>query len=189
MATVINDIQPGFYPNPNGSPVEAGTTFTGPIFSGNVIASDGTGNLAALGGSAGTQNIGYVQMAQSAVVTQANGGTRITIPAQSQITDIYLMVTTAWTGAAATLNIGATAGTGAATAFTAANAVTASALGQLTILPGTGATQIANWDNVSNATFQTGGPQDVQLLVTSANTGSGVGTLTVFYIQGINLAS
>ena len=189
MATVISDINPGSYPNANGSPVQPGSTFTGPLFAGGVIESDGTGNLAALGGTTGTQNIGYVQMAQSAVVTQASGGTRITIPAQSQITDIYLMVTTAWTGAASTLEIGATAGTGAATAFTATQAVTASALGQLTILPGTGATQIANWDNVSNSTFQTGGPQDVQILVTSANTGSGVGTLTVFYIQGINLAS
>jgi hypothetical protein len=65
--------------------------------------------------------------------------------------------------------------------LTAANAVTASALGQITITPGTGATQIANWDNVGNT--------DVQLFVTSANTGSGVGTLTVFYVQGINLAS
>ena len=189
MATYINDIQPGQYPNPNGSPVMPGTVFTGPIFSGNVLNSDGTGTLAGLSGTTGTQNIGYVQCVQSAVVTQANGQTRITIPAQSQITDIYLMVTTAWTGAATTLGIGATAGTSAATAFTAAAAVTASALGQITILPGTGAAQIANWDNVSNSTFQTGGPQDVQIIVTSANTGSGVGTLTVFYVPSINLAS
>ena len=185
----MSDINGGFYPNNNGSPVQAGTTFTGPLIAGNVIHSDGTGNLAALGGTTGTANAGYANKAQSAVVTQASGATTIVIPAQSQITDIYLMVTTAWTGAAATLNIGATAGTSAATAFTAANAVTASALGQLTIVPGTGAAQVANWDNISNATFQTGGPQDVQIKVTSANTGSGVGTLTVFYIQGINNAS
>jgi hypothetical protein len=189
MATTINDIQPGQSPNPNGSPATVGSTFTGPLFAGTVFNSDGTGNLAGLGGTQGTQNIGYANMAQSAVVTQASGVSSITIPAQSQITDIYLMVTTAWTGAASTLNIGATAGTSAATAFTVTNAVTASALGQITITPGTGATQIANWDNVSNATFQTGGPTDVQIKVTSANTGSGVGTLTVFYIQGINNAS
>ena len=189
MATVINDITPGFYPNNNGSPATTGSTFTAPLLSGTVMNSDGTGNLAALGGTTGTQNIGYVQMAQSCVVKQSSGGTSITIPAQSQITDIYLMVTTAWTGAASTLGIGATAGTSAATAFTAAGAVTASALGQLTIVPGTGATQIANWDNISNATFQTGGPQDVQIFLTSTNTGTGVGTLTVFYIPGINNAS
>ena len=189
MATTINDIQPGQYPNPNGSPVTPGTTFTGPVFAGTVFNSDGTGNLAALGGTIGTQNIGYVQMAQSAVITQASGVTSITLPAQSQILDIYLMVTTAWTGVATTLGIGATAGTSAATAFTAAGAVAGGTKGQVTITPGTGTAQIANWDNVSNSTFQTGGPTDVQILVTSTNTGSGVGTLTVSYIQGINLAS
>lgn len=178
MATVINDIQPGQSPNPNGSPVTTGSTFTGPLLAGTVMNSDGTGNLAGIGNVSGTQNIGYAQMAQSAVITQAAGGCAITIPAQSQITDIYLMVTTAWTGTAKTCGIGSTA---SATAFTAAAAVSATALGQITITPGTGATQIANWDNVGNT--------DVQLFVTSTNTGSGVGTLTVCYLQGINLAS
>jgi len=185
----MSDINGGFYPNANGSPVQPGVSFTGPVLVGNVIHSDGTGNLAALGGTTGTANQGYVQMAQSAVVTQASGATTIVIPAQSQITDIYLMVTTAWTGVASTLGIGATAGTSAATAFTAAAAVSGATLGQVTIPTGTGATQIANWDNISNATFQTGGPTDVQIKVTSTNTGSGVGTLTVCYIQGINNAS
>ena len=178
MATTINDIVPGQSPNPNGSPATTGATFTGPLFAGTVMTSDGSGNLAGVGGTVGTQNIGYVQMVQSGVVTQASGVTSITIPAQSQITDIYLMVTTAWTGAASTLGIGTTV---SATALTTAGAVTANALGQLTILPGTGATQIANWDNVGNT--------DIQLKITSTNTGSGVGTITVFYIQGINNAS
>ena len=44
-------------------------------------------------------------------------------------------------------------------------------LGQVSISPGTGATQIANWDNV--------GTQDVQIVFLSGGTGSGVGTLTV----------
>ena len=187
MATVINDIQPGQYPNPNGSPVFPATTFTGPVLAGNVISSDGTGNLAALGGTIGTQNLGYAVMAQSAVVTQAGGGTDITLPAQSQILSIVLMVTTAWTGVAKTLSVGATAGTTAATAFTA-NTVDGSTAGRFALSPTTTA-QIANWDNISNSTFQTGGPTDVQLFVTSANTGSGVGTLHVTYVQGINLAS
>lgn len=178
MPTTINDIVPGQSPNPNGSPATVGTTLTGPLFAGTVFNSDGTGNLAGVGNNQGTQNIGYVQMAQSAVVTQASGVTAITIPAQSQITDIYLMVTTAWTGVASTLGIGTTA---SATALTTATAVNGGTLGQLTITPGTGATQIANWDNVGNT--------DIQILVTSTNTGSGVGTLTVCYIQGINNAS
>jgi hypothetical protein len=189
MATVINDIQPGFYPNPNGSPVQPATAFTGPLLAGNVIASDGTGNLAALGGTTGTQNLGYVVMAQSSVITQASGGVDITIPAQSQIIGMTLMVTTAWTGGATTLGIGATAGTSAATAFTTAGAVSGATKGLVSIAPGTGTAQIANWDNISNATFQTGGPVDIQIVATSTNTGSGVGTLTVTYVQGINLAS
>ena len=189
MATVINDIQPGLYPNPNGSPVQPATTFAGPLLVGNVIASDGTGNLAALGGTSGTQNLGYVVMAQSTVITQATGGVDITIPAQSQIIGMQLMVTTAWTGVASTLGIGATAGTSAATAFTTAGAVAGGTKGLVAITPGTATAQIANWDNVSNSTFQTGGPTDVQLFATSTNTGSGVGTLTVTYVQGINNAS
>ncbi|CAB5219937.1 hypothetical protein UFOVP231_17 [uncultured Caudovirales phage] len=189
MATVINDIQPGFYPNQNGSPVFPATAFTGPLLVGNVIASDGTGNLAGLGNTTGTQNLGYVVMAQSEPITQASGGTSITIPAQSQIISMQLMVTTAWTGTASTLGIGATAGTAAATAFTTAGAVAGGTKGIVTITPGTATAQIANWDNVSNSTFQTGGPTDVQVFVTSTNTGSGVGTLTVTYIQGINQAS
>jgi len=172
------DINGGVYPNANGSPIWPASTFTGPLVAGNVVASDGTGTLAGVGETTGAANLGYANMAQSVVVTQASGVTNIVIPAQSQITDIYLMVTTAWTGAASTLGIGTTA---SATALTAAGAVTASALGQLTILPGTGSTQIANWDNVGNT--------DIKIQVTSTNTGSGVGTLTVFYIQGINLAS
>jgi hypothetical protein len=49
------------------------------------------------------------------------------------------------------------------------------------VTPGTGATQIGNWDNV--------GTQDVQIVVLSTNTGSGVFTLTVDYTPMINLAS
>lgn len=162
------------------------TVFTGPIKAGNVLQSDGTGNLAGVGGSSGNANVGYALMAQSEVVTQAagNGGgagvyiCNMTIPAQSQITAIKLMVTTAWTGATKTMTIGDSA---SATAFTTTGAVDGSALGQITVTPGTGATQIGNWDNV--------GTTDVQIVITSANTGSGVGTLTVTYVQSINLAS
>ena len=177
MATVISDIQPGQSPNPNGSPITVGTTLTGPVLAGTIFNSDGTGNLAGAGNvTNATQNIGYLTAAQSAVVTQAAGGCAITIPAQSQITAIYLMVTTAWTGAASTCGIGTTA---SATAFTAAGAVTASARGQIVVSPGTALAQINNWNDVGNT--------DVQLFVTSTNTGSGVGVLTVCYIQGINV--
>lgn len=182
----MSDINGGQSPNPNGSPIFPGTVFTGPLIAGNVVHSDGSGTLAALGGQSGTANQGYCHMAQSAVITQLTNGSSagvftssIVIPAQSQITSIKLNVTTAFSGGATTLGIGSSA---SATAFTAANAVvTSGALGQVTVVPGTGATQIGNWDNVGNT--------DVQIVVTSTNTGAGVATLTVQYLQGINLAS
>jgi hypothetical protein len=172
------DVNGGNYPNGNGSPIFPGTLVTGPLLAGNVQSSDGSGNLAALGETQGTSNVGYVVMAQVAVVTQASGATNIVIPAQSQIVYIDLMVTTAWTGVATTFGVGDTA---SATAFTTAGAANGATLGKLSITPGTGSTQIANWDNVGNT--------DVKINITSTNTGSGVGTLIVHYIQGINNAS
>jgi hypothetical protein len=180
------DIQTDSTNPPNGSPAIPGTAFAGPGLLGNVQHSDGTNNLAGVAGNSGTANRGYVEMGQSCVVTQAtNTGVAgqfacpIVIPAQSQITAIKLMVTTAFTGGATTLGVGTSA---SAVALTAANAVvTSGALGQVTITPGTSLTQIANWDNVGN--------QDVQIVLLSTNTGSGVGTLHVSYIQGINMAS
>jgi hypothetical protein len=180
------DITGGQLQQTNGDPVFPGTVLTGPVIAGNVVASDGTNTLAGLGAQAGTANQGFCHMTQACVVNQAtNTGTAgqfacpIVIPAQSQITSMKLRVTTAFSGGATTLGIGSSA---SATAFTAASAVaTAGALGDVAITPGTGATQIANWDNVGN--------QDVQIVLQSTNTGAGVATLIVEYVQGINLAS
>jgi len=180
------DITGGQLTQTNGDPVFPGTVLTGPVIAGNIVQSDGTNNLAGLGSQSGTANQGYATMGQSCVITQAtNTGVAgqfacpIVIPAQSQIKSIKLMVTTAFSGTATTLGIGTSA---SAVALTAANAVvTSGALGQVTITPGTSLTQIANWDNVGN--------QDVQIVVLSTNTGTGVGTLSVEYLQGINLAS
>jgi hypothetical protein len=188
------DVNGGQITQTNGNPVFPGTTFTGPLLAGNVVRSDGTTNLASAGETTGEANVGYVVMAQTGVITQAaltsNPSPLIVIPAQSQITGMQLMVTTQWTTATTTLGIGATAGTSAATAFTGATGVQGSTFGLVTINPGTASGTIpANWDNVSNATFQTGGAVDVQILVTNGATGAGVGTLTVFYLQGINNAS
>ncbi len=183
---VYPDIQGGQLTQTNGNPPFPCTQFTGPVTVGAIPRSDGSNNLAGVGGTTGTANAGFALLAQSCVITQAtNNGSAgqfvcpIVIPAQSQILRIALMVTTAWTGSATTLGIG----TGAsATALTAANAVvTSGALGQVSVTPGTGATQIGNWDNVGTA--------DIQVVVLSTNTGSGVGTLTVEYIPCIDLAS
>jgi hypothetical protein len=194
-AIIYPDIVGGVYPNTNGDPIWPGTQFKGPILAGNVIASDGTNNLAGLGEDIGTANTGFAVMAQSCVITQAtNDGTvgqfacPIVIPAQSQILRISLMVTTVWNGGATTMGIGSSDGTTAATAFTTAAGVQGSTLGRVNAAPSTAA-QIANWDNVSNSTFQSTGAHDVQIVVLSGNTGTGVATLTVEYVQGINLAS
>ena len=181
---VYPDVVGGQLTQTNGNPPFPGTQFTGPVLAGNVFNSDGTNNLAGVGGSQGTSNVGFGALAQSCVITQAtNDGTTgqfacpIVIPAQSQILAIYLMVTTAWTSTT-TLGIG----TGAsATAFTTSAAVSGATLGQVIVSPGTSGTQIANWDNV--------GTTDVQIVVLSGSSGSGVGTLTVVYIPMINLAS
>ena len=163
----------------------AETAFTGPIKAGNVLQSDGTGNLAGEGGSSGMANVGYAVMAQSEVVTQAtNVGsagvytTSIVVPAGSQILSVTLLVTTAWTGADKTVGIGTTA---SATALTAAGAVDGSAKGIVSANPGTVDAAIANWKDV--------GTTDVRVKLTSVNTGSGVGVLTVTYIQSNNLTA
>lgn len=163
----------------------ADTVFTGPIKAGNVLESDGTGNLAGAGGYSGTKNVGYAVMAQSEVVTQATNGssagvytTNIVVPADSQILSISLLVTTAWTGADKTVGVGTTA---SATAFTAAGAVDGSAKGIVSASPGTVDAAIANWKDV--------GATDVKVKLTSVNTGSGVGVLTVTYIQSNNLTA
>jgi len=187
------DINGGQLTQTNGNPVGPGTEFAGPLLAGGVIHTDSTGNLAGLGGTTGTANVGYCVMSQAVVITQANGvtpgapngvatagvfTTGIVIPAQSQIIGMKLMATADWSGGAATFGVGSTV---SATAFTTAGAVTVSALGQQSITPGTSLTQIANWDNVGNT--------DVQIVITSTNTGTGVGTFSVEYIQGINQAS
>lgn len=158
------------------------TVFTGPVLVGNVLQSDGTGNLAGVGGSSGQCNVGFCQMYQAQAVTQAtNGGsagvytTAIVIPAGSQIINMQMIVTAAWSGGATTMGIGVV---GTATYFTTATAVQGSTLGLVTIIPGTSLTQINNWLNT--------GTQDVQLMITSGNTGTGTGWLEVEYVQGLN---
>lgn len=180
------DVNGGQLTQTNGNPVFPGTTVTGPLLAGNIIHSDGSGALANLGETnVGTANVGYCVMGQTAVITQATNGssagvftTPIVLPAQSQILRMTLMVTTAWTGVATTMGFGNTV---SATAYTTSTDVQGSTLGQVSAGPGTSATAIGNWDNV--------GTSDVQIVVTSVNTGPGVGTLTVEYLQGINNAS
>lgn len=148
------------------------TTFTGPVRAGNILNTSGT--------TLGTDvaNVGYVVMAQSSAVTQASGATSIVIPANSQILSISVNVTTEFTGAATTFGIGTTA---SATFFTAAAALDGVAFGIVSAAPGDDATRAANWVDV--------GTTDRKIAVTSTNTGSGVGVITVTYIQAIDLTA
>ena len=149
------------------------TVFTGPVLAGNVLNSDGSGALAGVGGSSGTQNVGFCTMTQVDSITQSStaAATDIVIPAQSQIIDIRVAVTTGWSGG--TLSIGTTS-----TSNELASAIAAASLVQgMYIVPVT--SLIANWNNTSST-------QDVQIYVKSSAGTAGVGKLIVTYLQGIN---
>ena len=151
----------------------ARTTFSGPVRAGNIFNTTGT----TLGQN--VKNVGQVVMVQSAKITQLSGGgtTDIVIPANSQILNIFLYVTTVW-GSTATVGVGNTA---LATAYTAAGAVSTSAVGIVSVTPGTDATRTAAFVDV--------GTTDVKILVTSTTPGAGggVGYITVVYQQAANL--
>lgn len=144
------------------------TTFTGPIRAGNIVNTSGT----TVGQD--VKNVGTVITAQTVAITQADTatalGTAIVLPANSQIVDVKLFVTTAWNGTASTLNVGTSA---TATELVAAGA--GGTLGVISLTAGADATRVGNWADV--------GTSDVQIYVLSTNTGAGVGKLTVSYIQ------
>ncbi len=148
------------------------TTFTGPIRAGDILNTTGS----TVGQD--VANVGFAVMAQSSAVTQASGATDIVIPANSQILSISVMVTTGWTGDAKTFGVGTTA---SATFLTAAGALDGTAIGPLSATPGTDATRAGNWNDV--------GTTDRKIAVTSTNTGSGVGVITVTYVQARNLTA
>jgi hypothetical protein len=142
------------------------TTFTGPIKAGNIPNTSGS----TLGSN--VKNTGWALMSQSAAFTQASGATDIVIPANSQIVDIKVFITTALTGVATTFGIGTTA---SATFLTAAGALDGAAVGPLTATPGTDATRNGNWIDV--------GTTDRKIAITPTNTGDGVGNIVVTYLQ------
>jgi len=151
----------------------ATTTFSGPIKAGTIRNTTGStvgSNMA---------NVGFVSMSQTATLTQAatTTTTDIIIPANSQILAIDLTVTTAWSGGATTLGFG---GVGAATSLTAAGAVQGNAVGIIAASPGTDATRTGKWLDT--------GSSDERLIVTTANTGNGVGAVTVRYVQNNNVS-
>lgn len=153
------------------------TTFTGPVKAGNVLNTTGTtvGSIA---------NVGFVVMSQSAAVNQATNvavsglyKTNIVIPAGSQILSVSVLKTVVWSGAAKTVNVGTNA-TATQIAVAADNDLSTT-LGITAIIPGDDATRVGVWKDVGTA--------DVQIFVLSTNTGTGVGILTVTYVQARDL--
>lgn len=148
------------------------TTFTGPIRAGNILNTSGT----TLGQD--VKNVGSVVMVQTYPITQALTatalGTTIVLPANSHILNIQMLNTVAWTGAATTLSVGISA------TATELVALTSMPVGLTGLTPGTDATRTGVWDDV--------GTTDIRVWVKSANTGDGVGTITVRYIQAQDLA-
>jgi hypothetical protein len=147
------------------------TTFTGPIKAGNVLDTTGT--------TPGTiKNVGFVEMAQTAPITQAGSltayNTGIVIPAYSHILNIQFLVTTGW-ASTATISIG--------TSATATELVVGQSLATVGLAsagPGTDATRTATWTNV--------GASDVIIYALSAASASptGVSDIIVRYIQADN---
>ena len=139
------------------------TTFSGPVKSGTIRE----------GASA---NVGTVVCAQSAAITElaANTATSIIIPANSQISNMYVLVQTAWDGGTNTLDVGTSADPdlycdGLAVTALGNHRVTATATGTE-----------ANWKDI--------GTSDVTVYVDSVAGGNGVGVLTVEYLQNRNLS-
>jgi hypothetical protein len=148
------------------------TTFTGPVKAGNVLDTTGTtvGSI---------KNVGFCLMAQSADIVQSttSAQTAITIPANSTIVSITVLVDVAWSSATTTYTL--SVGT-SSTATELVAATNANAVGLLSLNPGTNATRTGVWQDV--------GTSDVAIWVDSGapDTTPGAGKLIVTYIQANN---
>jgi hypothetical protein len=149
----------------------ATTTFSGPIKAGTIKDTTGT--------TVGTdiKNVGSVVMAQS-IVVDITGASHLNqrcaiVPANSQIIDVILNVTTANTDSgAATVSVGT-----AADADAFLSSVNVKAVGTTRGTLDTEATDVGTTDLEVLADF-TGASGD----------GTGAGTVTVLYIQNNNLS-
>jgi hypothetical protein len=147
------------------------TTFSGPIRAGTIqnTTGDTLGKI---------KNVGFVEMAQSATITQVDTltayNTGIVIPAYSRISNIQFLVTTGW-AATATVSVGTSA-----TATELVVGQTLAAVGQVIAGPGTDATRTGNWVDV--------GASDVIIYILSGASGApvGVGDINVRYLQAVN---
>ena len=149
----------------------ATTTFSGPIKAGTISNTTGT--------TLGTniKNVGQVVMSQSAAITQSTtaAATGIVIPANSQILEATVFVTTAWDNTS-TLNIGTSA-----TSTEIATAVAVSTINTIKLASQATITDADAWVDV--------GSTDVEIYVDASATtaDAGRGILTVTYVQNNNL--
>ena len=148
----------------------ATTTFSGPIKAGTISNTTGT--------TVGTnvKNVGFVKMAQTASWSQSTtaADTGIVIPANSQITEIIVNITTACD--AANISMGTTStSTSLFTALAAGTAANVFKYGSTgTITDGD------TWADI--------GSSDLPIYIDFSAGTSGAGYVTVEYIQNINNA-
>ena len=148
------------------------TTFSGPVKAGTISNTTGT--------TVGTdmKNVGFTLMSQSAAITQSTtaAASGIIIPANSQIVECYVYVTTAYDNSA-TLSIG--------TSSTSTELCTAVAVSTANVIKLGSQATIADSDEWEDI-----GSTDVKIFTDSSATtaDAGVATLTVTYVQNNNLA-
>ena len=150
----------------------ATTTFSGPIKAGTIKDTTGT--------TVGTdmKNVGQVLMVQSAAITQSTtaAASGIIIPANSQIVEMSVYITTAWDNSS-TLNIGTTS-----TSTELATGIVVTVVEKIKLASQATITDSDAWEDI--------GSTDVKIFTDSTATTSdtGVATLTVTYVQNNNLA-
>ena len=148
------------------------TTFSGPIKAGNIYNTTGT--------TVGTdmKNVGTVVMSQSAAITQSTtaAASGIVIPANSQIVECYVYVTTAYDNSA-TLSIGTSS-----TSTELCTGVVVSTANKIKLGSQATVADTDEWEDI--------GTTDVKIFTDSSATtaDAGVATLTVTYVQNNNLA-
>ena len=146
------------------------TTFSGPIKAGTIKDTTGT--------TVGTNkaNVGFVKMAQTASWTQSTtaADTGIVIPANSQIVEIRIYITTACDAANISMGTSSTSTElfTALAAGTAANVIKLGSSGTIT--------DADTWVDI--------GSDDLPIFIDFSAGTSGAGNVTVEYIQGINNA-
>ncbi len=152
----------------------ANTTFSGPIRAGNIL--DTTGSTV----GTNVANVGFVVMSQTDTITFGDTSDKslsIVIPANSQLVDIKILVTTAFNaGTTNTMDIGIVGDSDLYVDNAAVGTAGDAALGNTAL--------VTNWSDI--------GTTDVKLAAKYIQTGTassaGAARIVVSYVQNNNLA-